>query len=53
MPCKTKRSVGMWLAIAVAITAASMSASKSQKTERGGTPTLQASPRVTLTLPLN
>lgn len=53
MPCKTKRSFGMWLAIAVAITAASMSASKSHKAERVGTPALQVNPRVTLTLPLN
>ncbi len=53
MPCNNKRNFGMWLAIAVAITAASMSASKPHKAERRGTPALQVSPRVTLTLPLN
>jgi hypothetical protein len=53
MPCKTKHSFGMWLAIAVAIAAASMSSSKPRKADHVGTTTLQASPRITLTLPLN
>lgn len=53
MACNNKRSFGMWLAIAVAITAASMSSSKPHKSERVGAHILQTSPRITLTLPLN
>ncbi len=51
MLCKNStRSFGMWLAIAVAITAASMSSSKP---ERPSAHIEHVVPRMTLTLPLN
>ncbi len=53
MACRNKHSFGMWLAIAVAISAASMSSSESRKAERAATTVEQSVPRVHLTLPLN
>lgn len=55
MFCKIPaRRFGMWAAIAVAITAASMSSSKPHKQDRAAvTPAAPSSARITLTFPLN
>lgn len=53
MPPKTPRRIGMWLAIAVGIAAASMSASKHHKADRPASNANGTAPHVTLILPLN
>lgn len=55
MPCKNAtRQFGMWAAIAVAITAASMSSSKPHKQDRPTAAAAANTPaRITLTFPLN
>ncbi|NLR39400.1 MULTISPECIES: hypothetical protein [unclassified Novosphingobium] len=52
MPARTPRRIGMWLAIAVGIAAASMSASKHHKAERPAS-TANGAVHITLILPLN
>lgn len=49
---RNARNAGMWLAIAIGVTATSMSASKREKPERPATPVERSAPRVSLTLPL-
>lgn len=49
---RNARNTGMWLAIAVGVTIASMSASKHHKEERHPAPAERVAPRVSLTLPL-
>lgn len=53
MPGKHPRRIGMWLAIAGGIAAASMSASKHRKADRPASTANAAVPHVTLILPLN
>jgi hypothetical protein len=49
---KNARNTGMWIAIAIGVTAASMSASKHSKEARHSAPVEQVSPRVSFTLPV-
>ncbi|MDT0506413.1 hypothetical protein [Novosphingobium sp. MMS21-SN21R] len=54
MPCRNNtRKLGLWLAITVAITVASMSASKPHKVASVEPVSQLAGPRVSLMLPLN
>lgn len=53
MSRKHPHRIGMWLAIAVGIAAASMSASKHHKADRPVGATSRAAPHVTLIFPLN
>ncbi|HQS95587.1 hypothetical protein [Novosphingobium sp. 17-62-19] len=54
MFCKdNRRNFGMWMAIAVAITAASMSSSRPRKAETPASPASHTVPRATLSLSLN
>ncbi|MCY1670415.1 hypothetical protein OVA07_05245 [Novosphingobium sp. SL115] len=50
---KHVRNFGMWTALAVGITAASMSASKKQDVQHHTAKADTVRPRVSLTLPLN
>ncbi|QOV93979.1 hypothetical protein [Novosphingobium sp. ES2-1] len=53
MPAPKPRRVGLWLAIAVGIAAAAMSASKHHKADRPTATVDRAVSHVTLILPLN
>lgn len=53
MPCKNMRRAGMWLAIAVGIAVAAMSASEPQRAERISATADRSAAHVTLVLPLN
>lgn len=53
MPAPKPRRVGLWLAIAVGIAAASMSASKHHKAERPVGTANSTAAHITLILPLN
>lgn len=53
MPARTPRRIGMWLAIAVGIAAASMSASKHHKADRPASTANSTAAHITLILPLN
>lgn len=53
MSGKHPHRTGMWLALAVGIAAASMSASKHHKADRPAGTISRAAPHVTLVFPLN
>ncbi len=53
MPGKHPRRIGMWLAIAVGIAAALMSARKHHKADRPASTANGAAVHITLVLPLN